>query len=100
LVIPAGGTRLIALALSTAAPSIGPITPDRAAEGFVEGLTVNLSSSNSGVATLQPTVQFYPDGSSITTVMVSVRGLAPGTAVIHASALPSIPDVTATVIVQ
>jgi hypothetical protein len=101
LVIPTGGIRLLGLALSAAAPSIGvPITPDRGATGFVEGLTVQLSSSNSGVATLQPTVQFYPDGSSITTVMVLVTGVAPGTAVIHASALPSIPDVTATVIVQ
>ncbi len=101
LVIPTGGTRLLGLALSAAAPSISsPITPDRGATGFVEGLTVQLSSSNSGVATLQPTVQFYPDGSSITTVMVLVAGVAPGTAVIHASALPSIPDVTATVIVQ
>ena len=101
LVIPAGGTRLLALALSAAAPSIGsPITPDRGANGFVEGLTVQLSSSDSRVATLQPTVQFYPDGSSITTVVVVVTGAAPGTAVIHASALPFIPDVTATVIVQ
>lgn len=101
LVIPVGGTRLLGIALSTAAPSVGtPITPDRGADGFVEGLTVNLSSSNPGVATLQPTAQFYPDGSSITTVMVQVTGVVPGTAIIHASALPSIPDVTATVIVQ
>jgi hypothetical protein len=66
----------------------------------VNGLTVQLSSSDSRVATVQPTVQFYPDGSSITTVVVVVTGAGPGTAVIHASASPFIPDVTATVIVQ
>jgi hypothetical protein len=101
LVIPSGGTRLLALVLSAAAPSPdSPITPDRGAGGFVNGLTVQLSSSDPGVATLQPSTQFYPDGSSITTVVVVVTGVAPGTAIIHAGAPPSIPDVTATVIVQ
>jgi hypothetical protein len=101
LVIPSGSTRLLALALSAAAPSVNtPITPDRGAGGFVNGLTVQLSSSNSQVATLQPTVQFYPDGSSITTVVVSVTGVAPGTAIIRAAAPPYIPAATATVIVQ
>jgi hypothetical protein len=101
MVIPVGGTRLLALVLSAAAPSpYNPITPDRGATGFVNGLTVQLSSSDSRVAALQPTVQLYPDGSSVTTVMVVVTGAGPGTAVIHASALPFIPDVTATVTVQ
>jgi hypothetical protein len=101
LVIPAGGTRLLALILSAPAPSPDtPVTPDRGAGGFVNGLTVQLSSSNPGVATLQPSTQFYSDGSSVTTVVVVVTGVAPGTAVIHAGAPPSIPDVTATVIVQ
>ena len=101
LVIPVGGTRLLAMILSAAAPSPNsPITPDRGATGFVNGLTVQLSSSDSRVATVQPTVQFYPDGSSITTVVVVVTGAGPGTAVIHASASPFIPDVTATVIVE
>jgi hypothetical protein len=66
----------------------------------VNGLTVQLSSSDSRVAALQPTVQFYPDGSSVTTVMVVVTGAGPGTAVIHASASPFVADVTAAVIVQ
>lgn len=101
MVIPVGGMRLLAMVLSAAAPSPNsPITPDRGATGFVNGLTVQLSSSDSRVATVQPTVQFYPDGSSITTVVVVVTGAGPGTAVIHASASPFIPDVTATVIVQ
>jgi hypothetical protein len=100
MVIPVGGAKILAMALSSAAPSAGPITPDRAAGGFVEGLTVKLTSSNPYVASVQPTVQFYPDGSSVTTVVVVVSGLSPGTSVIHASALPFVPDVSATVIVQ
>jgi hypothetical protein len=101
MVIPVGGMRLLALVLSAAAPSPNnPITPDRGANGFVNGLTVQLSSSDSRVATVQPAVQFYPDGSSVTTVVVVVTGAGSGTAVIHASALPSIPDITATVMVQ
>ncbi|MBS1855798.1 MAG: hypothetical protein JST11_10560 [Acidobacteria bacterium] len=100
LTVPVGGMRILSLELSSAAPSGVPITPDRGAGGFVEGLTVQLSSSDSRVATLQPAVQFYPDGSSVTTVTVVVTGVAPGTAVIRASALPSVPEATATIIVQ
>jgi hypothetical protein len=100
LTIPVGATRLLAIALSAAAPSGVPITPDRGSGGFVEGITVQLSSTNPNIAALQPGVQFYPDGSSITTVVVVITGVAPGTAVIHANAAPFIPDVTATVIVQ
>ena len=100
MVIPVGGAKILAMALSSAAPSSGPITPDRAAGGFIEGLTVQLTSSNPYVAAVQPTVQFYPDGSSVTTVVVVVSGLSPGTSVIHVNALPFIPDVTATITVQ
>lgn len=100
MVLPVGGAKLLAMALSSAAPSSGAITPDRAAGGFVEGLTVYLSSSNPYVAAVQPSVQFYPDGSSVTTVVVVVSGLSPGTSVIHVNALPFIPDVTATITVQ
>jgi hypothetical protein len=66
----------------------------------VEALTVQLSSSNSSIASVQPSVLFYSDGSSITTVVVVVSGHAPGTAVIQASSLPAIPPAMATVIVQ
>jgi len=101
LVVPAGSKGLISMMLSAPAPSVDvPVTPDRAANGYVNGLTVNLSSSNPSVASVQPSVQFYSDGSSVTTVVVVVNGLAPGTAIIHASALPSIPDATVTVTVQ
>ena len=77
-----------------------PVTPDRASNGFVEGLTVQLSSTDTRVATVQPSVQFYSDGSSITTVVVVVTGVSPGTAQIRVGAVPMIPEVTATVIVQ
>ncbi len=95
-----GSSQPIGMALSAAAPSIGvPITPDRAANGYVSGLTVQLSSSNTAVATVQPSVQFYPDGSSITTVVVLINAVGPGTAIIHAGAPPFIPDTTAAVVV-
>lgn len=95
-----GASQMLALALSAATPSLGvPITPDRAANGYVNGLVVQLSSSNTSVAAVQPTVHFYGDGSSITTVVVLVNALGPGTAVIHAGAPPFIPDTTATVVV-
>ena len=98
--IPVGGTQVLSMILSAAAPSIGvPITPDRGSGGFVNGLTVQLSSSDTRVATVQPSVQFYPDGSSITTVVVVVTGAGAGAAVIHAGIPPFIPDTTATVIV-
>jgi len=101
MIIPAGSRGLLSMMLSAPAPSIGvPVSPDRAANGFVESLTVNLSSSNPSVASIQPSVQFYSDGSSVTTVVVVVNGLTPGTAVIHAGAAPSIPDVTIAVTVQ
>jgi hypothetical protein len=100
LTIASGGSQLLAIQLSAAAPSNVPITPDRGSSGFIDGLTVQLSSTNPAVAQVQPTVQFYPDGSSITTVVVVVHGISPGTAVIHANALPFIPDVTATIVVQ
>jgi hypothetical protein len=101
LVIPAGSSRLVFLALSAPAPSVGvPVSPDRAANGYVDGLTVQLTSSNPQVASVQPSVHFYSDGSSITTIVVVVNGVSPGTAILHVSALPFIPDVTTTVIVQ
>ena len=78
LVVAAGGTQLLSLALSASAP-------------WVSGITVQLSSSNPAVA------QFYPDGSAFTTVVVVVHGLSPGTTVIHASAPPFIADTTVTI---
>jgi trimeric autotransporter adhesin len=64
------------------------------------GLTVQLTSSDPSVATLQPSVNFYPDGSAFTTVVVIVTPHGRGTTIIHASAPPFIADTTATVTVQ
>jgi hypothetical protein len=63
------------------------------------GITLTLSSSNTGVATVPPQQTFFPDGSSISTLVIPVTGIAAGTAVIHAGAPPYIPDTTATVTV-
>jgi hypothetical protein len=79
-----GGTQNLLLALSGSAPWAG--------------LTVTLTSSNTGVATLQQSVNFFPDGSEFTTVLIPVLGVGPGTATIHASGI-NIPDTTATVTV-
>lgn len=57
-------------------------------------LSVNLSSTDPGVATVPPTVVF-PFGA--TSVSVPVTGISPGSTTIHASALPNIADTTATV---
>ncbi len=58
------------------------------------GLAVNLSSSNTAVATVPSTVSFPTNATSVT---VPVTGVGTGTATIHASALPSLADTTASV---
>jgi hypothetical protein len=60
------------------------------------GLTVNLSSSNTAVATVPATVTF---ASNATTATVAVTGVAAGTATIHAGALPNLADTTASITV-
>jgi hypothetical protein len=60
------------------------------------GLTVNLSSSSTNV-TVAATATF---AGGTNTVQVPVTGAGLGSAVIHASLLPNIPDVTTTVTVQ
>jgi trimeric autotransporter adhesin len=60
------------------------------------GLTVNVSSSNTAVATVPATVTF---AAGATTASLPVTGVAPGTAVIHAGASPNVPDATANVTV-
>lgn len=93
LSIAPGGTGRLFLALSNSAPW----GPDSAP--WTNGITVQLSSSNPNVARVQSSVDFYPDGSHFTTILVLVNGISPGTAVITASALPFIPAVSATVTV-
>jgi hypothetical protein len=64
------------------------------------GLTVNLTSSDPSVATVPPTVNFYPDGSAFTSVTVLVTPHAKGTTLIRAGVPPLIPESVAAVIVQ
>src|SRR5699024_6657629 len=61
------------------------------------GLTVNLSSDNTAIATVPATVTF---AQSATTVNVPVSSVSLGTTIIHASNTPFIPDETITVTVQ
>jgi uncharacterized protein YjdB len=63
------------------------------------GIVLTLSSSNTAVATVPPQQTFYPDGSSISTLVIPVTAIGPGTAVIHAGVPPYIPDTTANVTV-
>ena len=62
------------------------------------GLTVTLTSSNPGVASVQSTVTAFWDGSTPTTLNIPVTGIASGTTVIRASA-PSMADATANITV-
>lgn len=61
------------------------------------GLTIQLSSDNTTVATVPATVTFPPNA---TTTSVPVTGVAPGSTTIHAGAPPNIPNVTIKVTVQ
>lgn len=61
------------------------------------GLNVNLSSENTSVATVQPSVLIVAGQNCVT---AAVTGGAIGSTVIHASSLPAVPDTTATVNVQ
>jgi PKD domain len=61
------------------------------------GLILNLSSSNPAVASVPATINFAANATSAT---VPVTGVGAGTATIHASAFPAIPDTTATVTVN
>ena len=57
-------------------------------------LVVALSSSNTGVATVPSSVTIPANASA---VVVQITGVAVGSAVIHASALPNVPDTTTNV---
>ena len=60
------------------------------------GVTVNLSADNPAIASLPSSVAFGPN---VTSVIINVNGLAQGSTLVHARALPFIPDSTCTVIV-
>ena len=61
------------------------------------GVTVNLSSDNQNVAIVPATVTIPPNNTS---VVVPVTGVAAGSTLIHASALPDVPDTVASVTVM
>ena len=79
-----GKQALLTLRLSATAPTAG--------------LTVNLSSSNPHVATIQATGVFIWDGSTAPGIVIPVNSVGLGTTVIHASAT-NVPDATTTVTV-
>lgn len=80
LSLSGGATQNLTLNLSAPAP--------------LSGLTVNLSSDNPSIATVPPTVTF---SAAATSVPVPVTGVGGGATLIHASALPSVPDTSATI---
>ncbi len=57
-------------------------------------LVMNVSSSNAGVASVPPTVTLRANNTSVN---LPVSGIEGGSAIIHASALPNISDITANV---
>ncbi len=91
----------VLLSLSSAAP------PGTTAAGRCEApdpsqcsVTVGLTSDNPNVALVQPSVSFFPDGSSQAINQIQISAVGPGTTVIHAGAPPYIPDATLIVTVQ
>ncbi len=83
VVINTGTAQTLILTLSGPAP--------------IGGLTVNLSSDNPDVATVPQIISFQP---LATTVNVPVMGVAAGSTLIHASLLPNIADISASVTVH
>ena len=82
--------------VSITGPTVQNVTLTLSTPAPAGGQVVNLSSSNTGVATTPATVTFPANA---TTVNVPVTGVSIGTATIHASALPNIADTTANVTV-
>jgi len=81
LTLSQGATQNLTLTLAAALPS---------------ALKVILSSANAAVATLPATVTFPANGTSVT---LPVTGVGVGSTIIHASALPAVPDTTAAITV-
>ena len=61
--------------------------PGSTAFSVLDGIQVNISSSNTAVATVQSPVNFFWDGSSIPATRVTVNILSAGTTQIHASGI-------------
>ena len=90
--------KIALLALSSAAPP-GDTTQGRSSFEDLCSVVVSLRSDNPAVAQVQPFISFFPDGSSQAIDAIAIVGIGPGTTVIHASALPYIPDAALTVTV-
>jgi hypothetical protein len=73
------------------------ITLNLSAPAPTGGVTVNLTSDNPVVASVPPIITIPANATS---VIVPVTGIATGSTLIHANALPSVPDNTANVTVQ
>ncbi len=84
-IIGVGNQALLQLRLSSMAP--------------LAGLTVNLSSSNPAVATIQPSAMIIWDGSTAPIILIQVTAAGLGSTTIHASGT-NIPDATTTVTVS
>ena len=61
--------------------------PGSTAFSVLDGIQVNISSSNTAVATVQSPVNFFWDGSTIPATRVTVNILSAGTTQIHASGI-------------
>ncbi len=85
ITISGNGTQNVLLSLASPAPA--------------GGLSVTLTSDNPGVAQVQGSVAFFPDGSSQATNVIPITATGSGTTLIHASALPYIPDAVLSVTV-
>jgi hypothetical protein len=81
-------------AINVANTTTQSITLNLSGPAGTGGVTVNLSSDNPSVATV-PAQATFAAGSNSTTVPVT--GVSVGSATIHASAMPSIPDTSASV---
>ena len=95
-----GDTLRVILALSSAAP------PGSTQAGRCENpdpstcsVTVSLTSDNPNVAAVQPSVSYFPDGSSQAINQIPITATGLGTTVIHAGAPPYIPDSIITITV-
>ena len=84
------------IAVTMTGPSIAAVKLNLASPAPAGGLFVNLSSDNPSVATVPASITFAANAPSVT---FTVTGIAPGTTVIHASALPNLPDTVAIVTV-
>lgn len=93
ITLSANSMQIVLLALASAAPP-GDTTQGRCSFGDLCAVTLNLSSDNPAVAQVQSSVNFFPDGSSQAIDAIPIIGIGPGTTVIHASALPYVPDAT------